>query len=345
MVRLFSVVSATAWIATTWIATAWIATAWIAAGGCAGPSDRAREGGDRLASQAGRGSGPGNGSDVSTRPILIVATTGMVADLARNIGGGRVRVTALMGPGIDPHLYRAREGDVGRLAGADLVLYSGLHLEAKVADVLERMRGKIRAAAVTDGIAPARLLELPGHQSQHDPHVWFDVALWRQAGERVRDLLVELDPAHAETYRANAASHLAALDSLDAYVRVRAAAIPAEKRVLITAHDAFGYFGRAYGFEVRGLQGVSTSAEAGTADLQHLADFIATRRIPAIFVESSISPRSIQAVREAVRSRGYDVRLGESLYSDALGSPDTPEGSYVGMVRHNIDTIAEALSR
>ena len=339
MVRLFSLMSATAWLA-----TAGLTTAWITAGGCAGPSDRAGEARGRSASPAGRGAGHSS-SDLSARRIRIVATTGMVADLARNIGGERVHVTALMGPGIDPHLYRAREGDVGRLAGADLVLYSGLHLEAKLADVFERMGGRIRAAAVTDGIAPARLLELPGHRGQHDPHVWFDVALWRQAGERVRDLLVELDPAHAETYRANAASHLAALDSLDAYVRTRAAAIPVEKRVLITAHDAFGYFGRAYGFEVRGLQGVSTSAEAGTADLQHLADFIATRRIPAIFVESSISPRSIQAVREAVRSRGFDVQVGGSLYSDALGSPGTPEGSYVGMVRHNIDIIAEALSR
>lgn len=326
-------------------AVAGIAAGCLAAAGCAGPPDRA--GGEKKppVSRTEGGSAPGAQPDLSARPIRVVATTGMVADLARNIGGARVRVIALMGPGIDPHLYRAREGDVGRLAAADLVLYNGLHLEAKLADVFDRIGERIRAAAVSDRIAPDRLLEIPGYRSQHDPHIWFDVALWREAGERVRDLLVELDPAHAEVYTANAVSHLAALDSLDAYVRARAAAIPAEKRVLITAHDAFGYFGRAYGFEVRGLQGVSTSAEAGTADLQHLADFIAARRIPAIFVESSVSPRSIQAVREAVRARGYDVSLGGSLYSDALGSPGSPEGGYVGMVRHNIDTIAEALSR
>ncbi len=275
--------------------------------------------------------------------LRVVATTGMVADLARGIGGDRVRVLALMGPGVDPHLYKASEGDVLRLQEADLVLYSGLHLEARLAHVFERMRGRVRAAAAAEAIPADRLLSPPGFGKAHDPHVWFDVHLWRLAAERVRDVLAAADTARAEAYRADAERYLAALDSLDAYVRAQTARVPAGQRVLITAHDAFNYFGRAYGFEVRGLQGISTAAEAGTADVQALAAFIAERRIPALFVETSVSPRAIAAVRAAVRARGFDVRIAGSLYSDALGPAGTPAATYAGMVRHNIDTIVAGL--
>jgi manganese/zinc/iron transport system substrate-binding protein len=273
--------------------------------------------------------------------IRIVATIGMIAEAAERIGGDRVEVTGMMGPGIDPHVYKASEGDVIDLADADLVLYNGLHLEAKLSDVLARIDR--RTVAVTDRIPESLLLSPPEFAGLHDPHVWFDVRLWMRAVERVRVALAELDPSHAPAYSRNADAYLDELAELDEYVRGQAARVPDERRVVITAHDAFNYFGRAYGFEVRGLQGISTASEAGTADIQGLAEFIADRRIPAVFVESSVSPRAIEAVREAVRSRGWDVQIGEQLFSDAMGDPDTPEGTYVGMVRHNIDAIVSGL--
>lgn len=281
--------------------------------------------------------------DVSDRTIHVVATTGMVGDIVKNVGGDRVEVTTLMGPGVDPHLYKASEGDVQRLDRADIVFYSGLHLEAKLGEVFEKMGESIVTVPVTDGIPRDRLHVVGSGAGMYDPHVWFDVALWSEAVETVRQTLVEVDPAHAADYDARAAAYRAQLAELDAYVRAEATSIPADKRVLITAHDAFGYFADAYGFEVRGLQGVSTATEAGAGDVQSLAEFIVQRQIPAIFVESSVSPRTVRALEEAVQARGFDVQIGGSLFSDAMGDPDTPEGTYIGMVRHNIDTITHAL--
>jgi manganese/zinc/iron transport system substrate-binding protein len=277
------------------------------------------------------------------RPLRVMATTGMVANLASAIGGDLVKVETLMGPGVDPHLYKASEGDVRRLQGADLILYNGLHLEAKLADVFERMRGRALTVAVAEAVPADRLLSPPEFAGTHDPHVWFDVALWRLAAQTAEAALAAASPAGSPVFAANARRFLAELDSLDAYVRARAAMVPPAQRVLITAHDAFNYFGRAYGFEVRGLQGISTAAEAGAADVQDLAAFIAKTRVPAIFVESSVSPRAIEAVQAAVRARGFAVRIGGSLYSDALGPAGTPAGTYIGMVRHNIDTIVAGL--
>ena len=277
--------------------------------------------------------------------LQVVATTSIIADIAREVGGDRVDVTGLMGPGIDPHLYKASEGDVQRLAGADLVLYNGLHLEAKMADVLERMHGSVRTVAVADAIPKDRLLAPPEFGGAYDPHVWHDPGLWRLAVERTRDALVEADTANAAIYRANATRYLTTLDSLDAWVRVETQRVPEATRVLVTAHDAFNYFGRAYGVEVRGLQGISTATEAGTADVRALADFIAERRIPAIFVESSIPRRTIEAVQAAVRARGHDVAIGGQLFSDALGDAGTPAGTYEGMIRHNVGTLVNALLR
>jgi manganese/zinc/iron transport system substrate-binding protein len=271
----------------------------------------------------------------------IVATTGMVADAAKNIAGDRVRVTALMGPGVDPHLYRASEGDVRRLGDADLVLYNGLHLEAKLGDVLGEV-GK-RAVPVAEAIPEDQLLAPPEFEGQFDPHVWFDVQLWITVVEHVRDTLVERDPAGRAAYERNAKRYLAELERLDEEIKRELRAIPERRRVLITAHDAFNYFGRAYGFEVRGLQGISTATEAGASDVQALARFIAEREIPTIFVETSVSSRAITAVREAAQARGQPVEIGERLYSDALGTPGTPEGTYVGMVRHNVRAIADGL--
>jgi manganese/zinc/iron transport system substrate-binding protein len=276
--------------------------------------------------------------------VNIVTTTGMIADIARAVGGERVQVRSLMGPGVDPHLYKASEGDVTRMYDADLILYNGLHLEGKMVEVLEQMNQfGITSVAVTDGIDRAALLAPPEFEGNYDPHLWFDIPLWMQAVAAVRDTLAALDPGSAPLYQANAGRYLAELAELHAYVQVRAAEIPPEQRVLITAHDAFNYFGRAYGFEVRGLQGISTATEAGTADVQDLTAFIVQRRIPALFVESSVSPRTIEAVQAATRARGFDVVVGGQLYSDAMGTPGTTEGTYPGMVRHNIDTIVDGL--
>ena len=277
--------------------------------------------------------------------LPVVATTGMVADVVRNVGGEHVQVTALMGPGVDPHLYKASEGDVRRLWRARLIFYNGLHLEARMGDVLEHMNERVPTVAVTENVDRSRLLAPQNYQAAYDPHLWFDVRFWITATESVRDALIRSDPAHAEHYLANAEAYRAELTALDEYVRRRAAEVPPGRRVLITAHDAFAYFGRAYGFEVRGLQGISTASEAGTADVQRLADLIARRRIPAVFVESSVPRRTIEAVQAAVRARGFDVRIGGQLFSDAMGAPGTPEGTYIGMVRHNIDTIVDALLR
>ena len=268
----------------------------------------------------------------------------MIADAVARIGGGRVAVTALMGPGINPHGYKATAGDVRRLAGADLVLYNGLHLEAALVEVLEGMSRRKRTVAVTERIDRGRLLAPPEFEGAWDPHVWFDVALWTEAVGRVATALVEADPAHAAEYRAAEAAYLADLAALDSWVRQRIDALPRERRVLITAHDAFNYFGRAYGFEVMGLQGISTATEAGTADVQRLAGAIAARRIPAVFVETSIPRRTIEAVQAAVAARGFRVEIGPALFSDALGDAGTPEGTYIGMVRHNVEAIVAALS-
>jgi manganese/zinc/iron transport system substrate-binding protein len=282
-------------------------------------------------------------ADLSERQIRVVATIGMITDVAQNVGGERVSVTGLMGPGVDPHLYKASEGDVSRLTEADVIFYNGLHLEAKMGDVLEQMGERITTVAVTRDIDDALLLSPPEFEGAHDPHIWFDVTLWMQAAETIRDTFIEVDPGSADLYRANAASYLAKLEELQASVLEQTARVPEQQRVLITAHDAFNYFGRAYGFEVRGLQGISTATEAGTGDVQDLAEFIAENQIPAIFVESSVPVRNIEAVQAAVAAKGFQVSIGGELFSDAMGDWGTEEGTYIGMVRHNVDTIVGAL--
>ena len=282
-------------------------------------------------------------ADIADRPIKITTTIGMITDIVRNVGGDRVEVTGLMGPGVDPHLYKASESDVSALQDADVIFYNGLHLEAGISGVLERMSDNRKVVAVTDTIDRSQLYSPPEYEGAYDPHIWFDVSLWMQAVEVVRDTLVEIDPSSTVLYDSNAKAYLAELEELHNYVREQAELIPQEKRVLITAHDAFSYFGRAYGFDVRGLQGISTESEASTADVKQLADFITDSKIPAIFVESSVPQRNVEALQKAVESRGWDVLIGGELYSDAMGNPGTAEGTYVGMVRHNIDTIVSAL--
>lgn len=285
---------------------------------------------------------PGNNE---SGKLNVVTTIGMIADIVKVVGGDHIEVTGLMGPGVDPHLYKASEGDVRALQNADLIFYNGLHLEAQMGEVLEKMNDfGVRTVAVTDKADRSILLDSPTYPGQFDPHIWFDVTLWMQAVEQVKETLIEADPDHRSDFEANSDAYLKELESLHQYVLDQANSVPEDSRVLITAHDAFSYFGRAYGFEVRGLQGLSTEAQAGTADVQALADFIVENQIPAIFVESSVPQRNVEAVQAAVQAQGFDVQIGGSLFSDAMGSEGTPEGTYIGMVRHNINTIVEALN-
>lgn len=282
----------------------------------------------------------GNGG----KPYSIVATTGMIADAASIIAGGTVSVEGLMGPGVDPHLYKPTQGDIQMLYNADLVLYNGLLLEGKMQEVLQKMQRTKAVVAVSENIPAAQLLSTEGHAGAPDPHIWFDVQLWKQAVIKISESMQEHNPANAAAYQQNTEAYLLELDSLDSWVRQTLAQIPREQRVLITAHDAFGYFGRAYDIEVRGLQGISTLAEFGLRDIQELVRFIAERKIPAVFIESSVSAKALEAVVSGSRDRGQPLRIGGSLYSDALGEAGTPEGTYVGMVRHNVNTITQALT-
>lgn len=289
------------------------------------------------------GSEASSDAGIADRKIEAVATTGMIGDAVRNVGGDRVEVTALMGPGVDPHLYKASAGDVEKLDEADIIFFNGLHLEGRMTDIFDRLAESKPAVAVADGIDESRLRQPPEFEGKFDPHVWFDVTLWIEVVRAVEGALVDLDPTHRATYKSNADAYVAELEELDGWIQERIATIPESARVLITAHDAFGYFGQRYGVEVRGLQGTSTATEAGAADVQDLADFIAERQIPAIFVESSVPQETIEAVQKAVESRGWNVQIGGQLFSDAMGAEGTDEGTYLGMVRFNVNTIVTAL--
>lgn len=286
------------------------------------------------------GCGEARRADGRTR---IVVTTGMIEDITRRVVGGHAEVKGLMGPGVDPHLYKATQGDLALLSGADVVFYNGLHLEGKMVDALEKLGRSKPVVPVSRGIDTARLRRPPEFKGNFDPHIWFDVKLWVSAVRTIADEMKRFDTAHAAEYERNAVAYIARLDSLDAWVRAEIATIPRDVRVLVTAHDAFGYFGRAYDIEVRGLQGISTVSEFGLADITSLVEMIATRKIKAVFVESSVPRRSIEAVVNGVRSKGHDVQIGGQLYSDAMGAAGTPDGTYIGMVSANVNTIARAL--
>ncbi|MFN7021261.1 MAG: metal ABC transporter solute-binding protein, Zn/Mn family [Phycisphaerales bacterium] len=275
--------------------------------------------------------------------VRVVATTGMIADVAREVGGERVRVTGLMGEGVDPHLYKASPGDLRAMSDAGLVLYNGLHLEGRMADVIERMGGRTSVVRVTEGIEPALLLSKEGYAGHPDPHVWFDVSLWSKVVGRVRDALSARDPAGRESYEKSAAAYAAVLGELHGYAHSTVAGIPADRRVLVTAHDAFGYFSRAYGIEVLAIQGISTDSEASLRDINGLVDTLVSRKIPAVFIESSVPRKTVDALVEGCGARGHKVAVGGELFSDSMGREGTAEGTYVGMVLHNVETIAKAL--
>jgi len=283
-------------------------------------------------------------SNLGDRTINIVTTVGMIADAAQNVGGERVNVTALMGPGVDPHLYKPTASDVQTLENADIIFYGGLELEGRMTDVFVKLaRSGKPTFAVSEEIDPDKLRQPIEFEGKYDPHIWFDVTLWQEAVRKINQELQTLDPAHAAFYQQNTDAYLKKLEALHQYVKEQIANLPENSRVLITAHDAFGYFGQQYGMEVRGLQGTSTATEAGAKDVQDLADFIIQRQIKAIFVESSVPQTTIEAVQKAVQAQGWDVKIGGELFADAMGAAGTPEGTYIGMVRHNVDTIVSSL--
>jgi len=278
---------------------------------------------------------------IEKRKVEIVATTGMVTDMVKAIGKDRIVIKGLMGPGVDPHLYRASAGDVQKLENADLIFYNGLQLEAKLGELFEKMGPK--AVAIASQIPEKDLLQSDNFQGHPDPHIWFDVTLWLKCVPVVEAALRELDPQSALYYRENAKAYIEKLQALHKQVMTITDTLPQKDRVLVTAHDAFGYFGKAYGFEVIGLQGISTESEAGTKDVQDLANLIVNRKIKAIFVETSIPKRTLQAVQESAKAKGWPLKIGGELFSDAMGNPDTEEGTYIGMVLHNIQTIVSGL--
>jgi len=272
---------------------------------------------------------------------MVLVTTNILADAVRTIAGDELRVEALMGAGTDPHLFKARFSDIRRLENADLILYNGLHLEGKLSEILDQMQG--RAFAVADVLPAESLMMADDGDNVVDPHIWFDVSLWSKVVTGIGETIAEFDEANAQTYRQRAASLAAELDTLHLEVKLAVETIPNNSKILITAHDAFGYFGRAYGIEVRGLQGISTVSEYGVRDVSSLVTFVVDNRIPAVFVESGIPPRSVESVIAGARQRGHTVTEGGLLYSDSLGGEGEPGATYIGMVRHNKNTIVRAL--
>lgn len=274
-------------------------------------------------------------------PINVVCTTGMVADLARIIGGPQVAVTQIMADGVDPHLYKATPGDMRLMSNAQVIFYSGHHLEGKMTDALHALAKKMPAVAVAEAIDEGKILKT--EDGIADPHLWFDVSLWSQAAQAVGDTLAKHDPKHAADYEGRTKSYRAELARLHEEVREQIAAVPTPQRVMITSHDAFRYFGRAYGIEVRGIQGISTEAEASVKDINELVRFLTERKVKAVFVETSVNPRNMEALLQGCQAQGHTVVQGGELFSDAMGKEGTPTGTYIGMIRHNVETVVKAL--
>lgn len=269
-----------------------------------------------------------------------MTTTGMIADAVQQVAGEYATVVALMGPGVDPHLYKATGSDLNKLNQADLIFYNGLHLEGKMTEVLAKLGQKKPAIGVGDKLPKESLIN---HGAAHDPHIWFDVKLWSGTLPIIVEALSTFDTTHAQGYATNAANYQKKLDELHTWVQQELNTIPPDQRVLVTAHDAFEYFGKAYGIEVEGLQGISTVSEYGLKDVTNMVDLLVGRKIKAVFVESSVSDKALKAVVEGAADKGHTIAIGGTLYSDAMGAADKPQGTYVGMVRHNVKTIVEAL--
>lgn len=285
-------------------------------------------------------------SEATTRtyPYKVAATVGMISDIVRQVAGDLATVEGIIGEGVDPHLYKPTRADVVSLEAADIIFYNGLLLEGKMGDILIKLsRSGKPIYAVTEAILEQGDYVLTDEEEYFDPHVWMDVSGWIRAVLVVRDALTAFNPENTETYQKNAGAYLKELEALDQYAREVLASIPEDQQVLVTAHDAFNYLGRAYGLEVRGIQGLSTESEAGVQDLERLIDFIVNNEIPAVFVETSVADKNVKALVEGARAQGHALRIGGSLFSDAMGPQDSYEGTYIGMIDHNVTTIARAL--
>lgn len=278
-----------------------------------------------------------------SRPIKVVATIGMVADVVRAVGGDHVEVSQICGPGVDPHLYKATRDDVVMLSDSDMVFYSGLMLEGKMSDTLIKMARSRPVIAVTEAIDESLLLEPEDFEGHFDPHVWNDVSTWAKTADAIKLALSEFDPTHETEYATNAAAYLDELTALHEYGVEALGTVPEDSRVLITSHDAFNYLGRAYDLDVQGVQGISTESESGVRRISELVDTLVEKNVKAVFIENSVPRKSIDSLIEGAKAKGHDVVVGGELYSDAMGEAGSYEGTYVGMLDHNITTIARAL--
>lgn len=276
-------------------------------------------------------------------PIRATVTVGMVADLVRDIGGEQLEVTQLMGATTDPHLYKPSRDDVNLLMKADIVFFNGLFLEGKMAETLHRLSEKKRSVAVAERLSADRLGKSASGHEHPDPHVWMDVSLWSDVAQVIGDELSDYDPPHKEDYLKRTTSLRAKLDALHEYGVKQIASIPEDQRVLVTSHDAFRYFGKAYGIEVEAIQGISTESEAGLQRMNELVDMLVKRKVKAVFVESSVPKESIESLLLGAQSRGHQVTIAAELFSDAMGDAGTYEGTYIGMMDHNLTSIARAL--
>ncbi len=283
-----------------------------------------------------------NKKESRTKPH-VVATTGMLYDAVINIGGDSITAEAIMGPGVDPHLYKATQGDLAKFKDADIIVFNGILLEGKMSEILQQLGKQKPVVAAAESVPKDMLLSAVGYQDAYDPHVWFDVKRWKYAVKEIANTLREQDSVNTTYYTLNEKSYLAKLDSLDALVRREISKIPASQRILVTAHDAFGYFGDSYGLQVEGLQGISTVADFGLKDIANIIDLIIKNKVKAIFVETSVSTKSIDAVITGCQEKGHNVKIGGYLYSDAMGELGTVEGTYIGMFRKNVNTIVNSL--
>ena len=275
--------------------------------------------------------------------IEVVCTTGMLGDLTQHLLGDEAKVSSLMGPGVDPHLYKASQGDLKKLSEADIIIYNGLHLEGKMGEIFKKLSNRKTILVAADAIDQELLINSTDFQGAYDPHIWFDLQLWKKVATHLAQELSQEEAFRADSIQQRLEQYAFKLDSLDEWVQEQLFQIDSSKRVLITAHDAFGYFGKAYQIEVKGLQGISTVSEYGLKDVSDLVNFISERRIRSVFVESSVSDRSLKAVVEGCKAKGHEVQIGGTLYSDAMGEAGTPEGNYLGMVKYNVNTIVEGL--
>jgi len=288
--------------------------------------------------------GCGQSSNKDDGKLYVVSTTGMLHDAVINIGGDKIKAHPIMGPGVDPHLYKATQGDLRKLREADIVIYNGLSLEGKMEDILDKLGKNKPTIAAAEKVPKENLITAVDYQNSYDPHVWFDVSLWQYCVKAISEALIKNDPENADTYRQNTEQYLNELEELHAFVRKEINQIPEGKRILVTAHDAFGYFGKAYDIRVVGLQGISTIADVSLRNVTDIIDLIIENEIKAVFVETSVSNRTVQAVVDGCREKGHKVEIGGSLYSDAMGEYGTYEGTYVGMVKSNVEAMVKGLN-